>query len=566
MEAEIVPAEVLVPPEAYGRGFRHDDAALVIDGYLRRLAAQDARCRAVLGHLARAFLRGRGQQVLGFARLGDYARERMGLSARELQGLATVTARLEALLAIRTAFDAGEICWAQVRLLVGIATPESERAWLELARGRTVRALAAVIRAAGRSEVHEEEDGDDEPRGRFRLRCPRRVARLWQQTVELARRMAGAELTQGQAAEVIAAEGLSARPPSAEVWPEPPPRPNGPPDPEETPAAFAADLDWKAVREAIPADVEALAIGCEELDPFALDARLRQVVRARQRIAWQTGRLLRVFLDRRLYRLMGFSSGGRYLTERLGSSARKARALVALERKTWQAPELGHAYREGQLSAVRALTLLPVVTEDTAAVWVSRAQEVTVRRLTDEVEWALAGRDGLAPVLPPPSGAALGEWQTCARPEWELADSQITFTAPASVVALFRTAVLAFTDRPDWYWIGCERLLRHVRDEWRTQPRHRDPIFERDGWRCAVPACSSRRNLHDHHVLFRSRGGDNTRDNRVTVCAGHHLHGIHAGHVRAWGTAPDGITWELGVRAGREPLLRLAGDRYVAGS
>ena len=54
-----------------------------------------------------------------------------------------------------------------------------------------------------------------------------------------------------------------------------------------------------------------------------------------------------------------------------------------------------------------------------------------------------------------------------------------------------------------------------------------------------------------------------TRDNRVAVCAGHHLHGIHANRVRAWGTAPDGITWELGVRAEREPLLRLAGDRYV---
>ena len=49
MEAEIVPAEYLVPPEAHGRGFQRHDAALVIDGYLRRLAAQDARCRAVLG-------------------------------------------------------------------------------------------------------------------------------------------------------------------------------------------------------------------------------------------------------------------------------------------------------------------------------------------------------------------------------------------------------------------------------------------------------------------------------------------------------------------------------------
>src|SRR2546428_11053099 len=149
MVPDIVPPDLLAPPDARSRSFRHDDAALVLDGYLRRLAAQEARCRVVLGRLGRVFLERRGQHLLGFARLGDYARERLGLSARELQSLASVTERLEALPAIRTAFDAGEISWAQVRLLVGIATPESERAWLELARGRTVRALAAAIRAAG---------------------------------------------------------------------------------------------------------------------------------------------------------------------------------------------------------------------------------------------------------------------------------------------------------------------------------------------------------------------------------------------------------------------------------
>ena len=44
-----------------------------------------------------------------------------------------------------------------------------------------------------------------------------------------------------------------------------------------------------------------------------------------------------------------------------------------------------------------------------------------------------------------------------------------------------------------------------------------------------MPACSARRNLHDHHLLFRSRGGGNARDNRITVCAWHHLRGIHQG-------------------------------------
>jgi hypothetical protein len=75
--------------------------------------------------------------------------------------------------------------------------------------------------------------------------------------------------------------------------------------------------------------------------------------------------------------------------------------------------------------------------------------------------------------------------------------------------------------------------------------------------------CSGRANLHDHHIVFRSHGGTNARSNRVTVCAAHHLHGIHGGRTRASGTAPDAIRWELGVRPHGPPLLRLIGDRYV---
>jgi hypothetical protein len=92
-----------------------------------------------------------------------------------------------------------------------------------------------------------------------------------------------------------------------------------------------------------------------------------------------------------------------------------------------------------------------------------------------------------------------------------------------------------------------------------------DPIFARDGWRCAVPACTARRNLHDHHLVFRSRCGGNGRENRVAICAAHHQHGLHGGgYVRAWGDAPDAIHWELGVRPGASPLLTLIGDRYVS--
>ena len=146
----------------------------------------------------------------------------------------------------------------------------------------------------------------------------------------------------------------------------------------------------------------------------------------------------------------------------------------------------------------------------------------------------------------------------------EVADAAVSFTGPASVVALLRDVLDAFAI-PGWpRWVACERLLLHVIGHWESLPAHRDPVFARDGWRCAVPACSSRRNLHDHHVTYRSRDGGDERSNRVAVCAAHHLHAIHRGIVRASGSAPADVRWELGVRWNASPLLTYVGERIRA--
>jgi hypothetical protein len=554
-----VSAAVLEPPE--GRGFCRYEAALIVDGHLRQLARHEARGRLVLGRLASTFLRRRGQQALGFARLDDYARERLGLSGREVQSLATVADRARALPAVAAAFQHGELSWAKLRLLVRVATLETQEQWLARARGRTVRALEQSIR-----DAHGPPDTDDaEASVRFSLPCPRRVTRLWQHAVELARRMAGQDLSHGAAAEVVAAEGLSARTPLIDQRLAEPPRPADHADPDETVDAFGTELDWTVLADAEPVDWDALLSEPDAADAFALDAGMRQTVEAMHQLAWQTGRLLRLLFDRRLFLVLGFPSAARYVRERLGISERKVRALVAVERRTWSAPAFGAAYRAGQLSWVRALILVPVIGEDTAGAWVDRARAVSVRRLADEIEWALADRAPGDPVWPPPLGARLGvaERQMCARLESETTDAHVGFRAPVEIVALLRTAILAYSSPAEPLWRGFERLLEHVVAEWAAQPPHRDPIFARDGWRCSVPACSARRNLHDHHVLFRSRGGGNAQSNRITVCAAHHLHGIHAGAIRAWGEAPDGITWELGVRDGRPPLMRFAtGEVY----
>src|SRR5882672_1183210 len=148
---EIVPPEILARPDRDElRRLDRADAALVVDGYLRRLASQEARARRIFGTLASAFLRRRAHHVLGFVRVDDYTRERLGLSGRELQSAAQVVGALRDLPALAAAFDEGALSWTQARLLVAVACPETEAAWLAIARNRTVRALEAVIREARR--------------------------------------------------------------------------------------------------------------------------------------------------------------------------------------------------------------------------------------------------------------------------------------------------------------------------------------------------------------------------------------------------------------------------------
>jgi 5-methylcytosine-specific restriction endonuclease McrA len=69
-------------------------------------------------------------------------------------------------------------------------------------------------------------------------------------------------------------------------------------------------------------------------------------------------------------------------------------------------------------------------------------------------------------------------------------------------------------------------------------------VLERDHWLCQVPGCS-RAAAHVHHVEFRSHGGSDEESNLTSICAAHHLRGIHMGRLRVTGTAPDNLHWEV---------------------
>src|SRR5438552_16870086 len=104
---DIVPADVLAADAS--RGLRATECAILLDGYLRRLARQEARARRVLGTLAHGFLRHHHHHDLGFARLRDSSRERLGVPARELQTPAHVVQGLATPPPSRDALDSGQI-------------------------------------------------------------------------------------------------------------------------------------------------------------------------------------------------------------------------------------------------------------------------------------------------------------------------------------------------------------------------------------------------------------------------------------------------------------------------
>jgi hypothetical protein len=268
-------------------------------------------------------------------------------------------------------------------------------------------------------------------------------------------------------------------------------------------------------------------------------------------------------------------------------SAGKARALLRLERAGDVCAELSHAYRSGRLSWVKAQCLVPLLLLDLDGewrpAWVAWAERVTVQRLEADVERALLLRAGhhqawqrykfhperAQDAIPP------GERQLCAHDVDPEATQQLGWRLPYDVAALF-VAVLetirsrlrpergpALSDGQSFdAMLECALAVWVLRDPSARRP---DPVVERDGYRCAVPGCTSRRNLHDHHVAFRSAGGSDEPANRVTLCAFHHQRCLHAGLLRVRGRAPDHLVFELGLRPAAPPLLRYrSGDVALA--
>jgi hypothetical protein len=464
-----------------------------------------------------------GLMDLGFSKMTDYAREKLGLAATTARDKVKLARGLETRPLLREAVRSGRLSPRKALEVLPVARGEGEKPWLLLAAASSVRELRrAVARARGQPVEGAAPESPDDERWKL-LSLPLRAED--RAVVAEAMRLAGELLGQGAPAwerlEAMAQEFLGSHPtePTEDEMDGPPRRGVPPEDLEKALEIESNGWDWLEAVEPLAAP----EVG--EMEPGALDARLRELVVKRERWDEVFGALALRFTRDGLARKLGFANLGQYSKERLGMSRRALEQRAWLERRLEALPQLRHAIERGEVSYEKARLVAGVADFDSVNDWIRRAEGLTCV----ELERAIA---------------ATQDAQACVRERLEA-------PVPERVARLLDAALRASAEMDGEALDPAGRLARvarHFVEIWgplllrRNTPRNR--LMERDGWWCKVPACS-RPGAQDHHIVLRSQGGGNDPGNRVALCAPHHLRGIHGGRLRVSGTAPDRLVWEL---------------------
>jgi len=112
---------------------------------LSRLARERAQADAEEGHWLLVALRAAAHMHLGFGSFAEYVERLFGYKPRSTQEKLRVAEALEGLPGIARALEDGSLNWSGVRELTRVAVAQTEREWLEVARGKTVHQLEALV-------------------------------------------------------------------------------------------------------------------------------------------------------------------------------------------------------------------------------------------------------------------------------------------------------------------------------------------------------------------------------------------------------------------------------------
>jgi hypothetical protein len=516
------------------------ELALIVDALLVRVARGRGALDVALGEALDALGGGARSLKVGYASIGDYAREELGIAASTAQKMARFARALRDRPILRAAVRAGEVTLRAAEAVLPRAKGEVEAAWVERARAGSVRGLKAAVKqgvAAATSEtIGEAEEApsgfavpeDDEKWGRVQaVVTPEQQARI-DAGLRFARKLVGAAAPKWQLLRAMCQDHLGGHElPGPALGPD-----DLLPAPREEVDGIKEWLEKESAQWAFldqPAPIEAPEL-CEGAarDAGILHGELRRLSLLRERWDEVFGHLALLFRSVAGWRWLDFASFEHYCTERLGMAVRSVEQRAALERDLYELPALREAMCARRISYEKARLIARHADEKSIDAWIARAEGMPCIALRRELE-------------------KIEETQACARGHFEV-------WAPRQVTGLVALACCA-TRKAAGRWISTGECLARIADEfvetWQPvldQERNtlHKQILERDEGLCRVPGCS-RAADHAHHIVYRSAGGSDDPSNLISLCAAHHLHCVHMGWIRVAGTAPDGLRWVLGV-------------------
>jgi len=543
----------------------------------------------------------------GFARMDDFARERLGRTGRWLRNLRALGDALSrsSSLADALAGRDGNPPIGQVAALAiaGIASERSTGAWINLARRLPIRRFKQEVRRACQADSDwplapphaVERSRQAEELTRVHLAMPRTVRAAFDETLQLHRAVCGAESSTSSFVQDLVGEAYAGpHPPDPDVFRLPMVR-----DQDLLEAIlFHNSRQWSHLgyRPRNQQAVEQLWQAAELLKmagkggPREWCLQLQKLIALEDRLQKELGRVLALIGHQRGWSKLDFAGLGHYAEQRLGISRTTAQDRVRLYRVLHRYPLLRKAYESGTIGL--EATLLAVrsfrgraVAHEVERRWVERAAQATVKRLRDEVRVVVRDRVPRGPLTdeewyaslrraPGDSRERVKKLGLEATDRWMTTET-LGLSLTGDLAAEFFAAVEGWKEalgrgegpegwvvtqvartfsgqgRPLPRWVGLLAMLEDFVETWddpQAMPRRKaDRIYVRDGWRCAAPACSSRKNLESHHLTYRSHGGElKSEENQVTLCRFHHQLGEHGSFARCSGTAPLGIVWRLG--------------------
>jgi hypothetical protein len=464
---------------------------------LSRLARTRALADAEEGRWLLAALRSAAHVHLGFGGFSEYVQRLFGYTARTTQEKLRVAEALEELPAVAQALEGGLLNWSAVLELTRVAVEDTEREWLEAARGKTVHQLEALV--AGKLP-------GDRPASPAKLAARRHVLRfevaaetlcLFRETLQKLRCNSATPLDDDAALLLMARQILT-----------------GPGDDGRASYQIALSLCPACGAGHQQAGGELVPVGADVVAMANCDGQHLGLIRA-------------PIMNERVRSCETAHTGAAVSAERDSFETAHTGPAVTAQGDSFETARTGPAVTAQGDSFETAHTGAAVGAERDS--FESAHTGAAVVRNGAHVGAAAAERRADTSPSPISLREARGDARTGVCP----ASRVLPALAPDARFRIEANVIAADTGA-----VTTHHELRRAKQT--IPPATRRAVLRRDHGSCAVPGCRNSRYLDIHHIRPRSEGGDNDSNNLIALCGAHHR-AVHRGELGITGSIEIGV-------------------------